>query len=197
VHLLERTGCLTLTENMTVLDIACFHLGGTCYANCGMWKECLALIHPSGLHDQGGSTEDEMNYLEHELTSYWSESGGNGDGGGAFVLTDDPMAAGIRFELLLRTIAFNSEQQNESESESEIEIESGSGSGSSSTSSSTSSSSSSSASSSSSKTAASSSSASAGALGRVNHASSMIATLYLLRGRGYEESDNRERAIMW
>ena len=34
-------------------------------------------------------------------------------------------------------------------------------------------------------------------LGRTNHSSTLVSSLYLLRGRAYEELDNRERAIEW
>ena len=36
-----------------------------------------------------------------------------------------------------------------------------------------------------------------GRLGRIGHPSMLVASVYLLRGRAYEELDNRERAIEW
>jgi hypothetical protein len=36
-----------------------------------------------------------------------------------------------------------------------------------------------------------------GVLGKLNHTSTLVSSLYLLRGRCYDELENRERAIEW
>ena len=89
VHLLEREGRLSIPYASGDIDVRALLLGGTCYTKCEMWRECLELLHPSGMHYNGMDDEDEM-----------EEDGGteeHDDGGG-----DDDIVRGRRFERCLR-----------------------------------------------------------------------------------------------
>ena len=137
VALLHRTDCLTMTLEGEI-DLECVLLGGDCYAKCDMWGECLELIHPSGLHYNGGNRSEQRE--DNDGSDYFNPNNTLNE--------DDDVILGKNFERQLHQMVENEDDEGSR-------------------------------------------------IGQEKTASMLVASLYLLRGRAYEEMDNRERAIEW
>ena len=137
VALLHRTDCLTMTLEGEI-DLECVLLGGDCYAKCDMWGECLELIHPSGLHYNGGNRSEQRE--DNDGSDYFNPNNTLNE--------DDDVIFGKNFERYLHQLVENEDDEGSR-------------------------------------------------IGQEKTASMLVASLYLLRGRAYEEMDNRERAIEW
>ncbi len=166
------------------IDVRALLLAGQCLAACELWKECLELVHPGGMHPNNGAG---AGFVDMDIDEFGEAGGGRGD---EDVNDDDnETAQARRLERALCTLAKGGGSSAAAAAAAADARRSVDSDGSS--------------------TSSSglnnniifrgigSASQAVGGMGTRDEGASAAAAMYLLRGRAYEEVGNRERAIEW